>query len=119
MTDLVEDSIERRGCMQGKWDQMLESIQESVRVCQFEGSRSSLRLRHKIAEEAETEKVRKERIAALVPIDKSNLAITQNEAIAWLTTFPVVIQWTHYATLMDPTQGKPVWVKRYAAKECE
>lgn len=41
------------------------------------------------------------------------MAIMQNEAVAWLTTYPVLNESTHYAVVMDPAEGKVVWAKRY------
>ncbi|KAJ5148872.1 beta subunit of N-acylethanolamine-hydrolyzing acid amidase-domain-containing protein [Penicillium atrosanguineum] len=124
MADLIEDSNERRDCIQSKWDKkMKKHVQvreraerqkaEQNQAHQPQGTRSSLRLRLKQEEEAEMEQKR----GSMSHSDENDLAITQTEAISWLTTYPVLNEETHYATIMDPSEGRVVWVKRYDPSE--
>lgn len=125
MADLIEDSNERRDCIKSRWDRKLrlhtQARERAERQAaeqnlsdQPQGSRSSLRLRRKKEEEAEME-----RRQASMSRDDSDLAISAKEAISWLTTYPVVNEETHYATIMDPSEGKVVWVTRYDPSEWE
>ena len=38
---------------------------------------------------------------------------TKDSIIRWMDTYPIVNEETHFATLMDPKDGKVVWTKRY------
>ncbi|KAJ6107516.1 beta subunit of N-acylethanolamine-hydrolyzing acid amidase-domain-containing protein [Penicillium sp. IBT 18751x] len=126
MADLIEDSNERRDCIQAKWDKKLKKHMQSRdrverqeaeqnQAHQSQGTRSSLRLRRKKEEEAKVER----RQGSMSHSDDNDLAITQKEAISWLTTYPVLNEETHYAGIMDPSEGKFVWVKRYDPNEWE
>ncbi|QKX62438.1 uncharacterized protein TRUGW13939_09599 [Talaromyces rugulosus] len=98
VSDIIEESSERRACMQDKWDRKVAQ-RDSSYPPRVQGMRSSLRLRQ-----------RREHTANETCAD---VAITQNEAIEWLTTYPVLNESTHYAAIMDPTRGKVVWAKLY------
>ncbi|KAJ5191599.1 beta subunit of N-acylethanolamine-hydrolyzing acid amidase-domain-containing protein [Penicillium cinerascens] len=130
MADLIEDSNERRDCIKSRWDKKLqlhmqarervESVENVERQeaeqnlsDQPQGTRSSPRLRRKREKEAEMER----RQASMSRCDDSDLAISEKEVISWLTTYPVLNEETHYATIMDPSEGKVVWVKWYDPSE--
>jgi hypothetical protein len=98
VSDLIEESSERRACMQDKWDRKVAQRHSSYPP-RVQGMRSSLRLRQ-----------RREQTANETCAD---VAITQDEAIEWLTTYPVLNESTHYAVIMDPARGKVVWAERY------
>jgi hypothetical protein len=101
--DLIAESTERYDCIQARWDEKVRRHQRqtSKHVEQAERrTRSSLRLRQKREEQAE-------------------LAVTREEAIDWLTMFPVLNESTHYACLMDAKKGEVVWGRRYDASEWE
>jgi hypothetical protein len=124
MANLIEDSNERRDCIQARWNKKMQRhMQARERVERQEAkqsqsdrpqeTRSSLRLRRKREEEAEVE-------GREAPMsDDFDLAISQKEATSWLTTYPVLNEETHYATIMDPSEGRIVWVKRYDPSEWE
>ncbi|KAJ6110449.1 beta subunit of N-acylethanolamine-hydrolyzing acid amidase-domain-containing protein [Penicillium sp. IBT 16267x] len=127
MADLIEDSNERRDCMQSKWDHevrrqnasadRISSKKQSRILAEPSGSRSSLRLRKlREVEQIEVE-AEKKRIAALNMDDGTDIAITESRVVDWLTTFPVLNETTHYATIMDPSMGKVAWARRYDTSE--
>lgn len=101
--DLIEESTERYECIQARWDertrrhnkQQLRNAEQAQR-----GTRSSVRLRQKREESAE-------------------LGVTREEAIEWLTMYPVLNESTHYACLMDAKKGEVVWGRKYDASEWE
>ena len=39
--------------------------------------------------------------------------LTKDTVIQWMDTDPILNEETHFATIMDPKDGKVVWVKRY------
>lgn len=101
--DLIEESTERYQCIQARWDEKVaRHDQYKLRIAEREerGTRSSLRLRQR--RERDTE-----------------LAVTREEAIEWLTMYPVLNESTHYACLMDAKKGKVVWGRKYDASEWE
>lgn len=129
MADLIEDSNERRDCMQARWDKKVQQAVQAKQAAmkkvtehienldQPQGSRSSLRLRKKREEEAE--EAERQRSSLQGSLDDTDVAVTQKEIISWLTTFPVLNETTHYATIMDPSKGKVAWVRQYDPSEWE
>lgn len=123
--ELIEESKERRACMQQKWDsKMKQNQQERARrdqsrdllideISKANGVRSSLRLRQKAVERQK--RVDLEISELRGDADRSDKAITPQEALSWLTTYPIVNEDTHYATLMDPSEGKLFWVSLYTS----
>jgi hypothetical protein len=128
MEELIEDSKERRACMQKKWDNKMKQnqrdrfrryqtrellVDESPKDTNtyHSGVRSSLRLRQKAVERQQ--RVDLEISELRGDADRSDKAITPQEALTWLTTYPIVNEDTHYATLMDPSEGKLFWVSLY------
>ncbi|KAJ5183002.1 beta subunit of N-acylethanolamine-hydrolyzing acid amidase-domain-containing protein [Penicillium capsulatum] len=126
LTELHEESTERWECMQGKWNHEVREMQRILQLKrnsagehlkheeqrEAEGSRTSLRQRRKREQRAKSEG-----ITAAYPVDETALAITRREVVTWLTTYPIVNESTHYAIVMDPIRGKPIWVRRYNAME--
>ena len=41
------------------------------------------------------------------------VSVKRNEVIEWLSAWPVTNECTHYAVIMDPKEGKVVWLKRF------
>ena len=39
--------------------------------------------------------------------------LTKDNVIPWMGTYPILNEETHFATVMDPKDGKVVWTKRY------
>ncbi|KAJ5742885.1 beta subunit of N-acylethanolamine-hydrolyzing acid amidase-domain-containing protein [Penicillium manginii] len=127
MEELIEDSKERRACMQKKWDHKMKQnqrdrarketreplVDESPKETNTDqpGVRSSLRLRQKAAERQKQANLEIRKLRG--DSDGSDKAITPEEALSWLTTFPIVNEDTHYATLMDPSEGTLFWVSLY------
>jgi hypothetical protein len=129
MEELIEDSKERRACMQKKWDHKMKQnqrdrarketreplVDESPKETNTDqpGVRSSLRLRQKAAERQKQANLEIRKLRG--DSDGSDKAITPEEALSWLTTFPIVNEDTHYATLMDPSEGTLFWVSLYTS----
>lgn len=91
MIDIIADSNIRRACIQEQWEK---------KVRRAAGARKRTSSRPTREEEAICE-----------PDD--DVAATPREVIKWLRTYPVTNETTHFATVMDPTGGKVVWVWRY------
>ncbi|KAF3395961.1 Acid ceramidase [Penicillium rolfsii] len=129
MADLIEDSHERRGCMQARWDQTVQQAAQAKKAAmkqipehidnpgQPQGSRSSLRLRNKREKEAELAEQQRKSIEDSV--GDEDVAVFAKEVVSWLTTYPVLNEETHYATILDPSKGKVTWVRQYDPSEWE
>lgn len=119
VADLIEESTERLGCMQAKWDR---KVRQATRAKKPENStmdgagsrfdpagrtRASVRLRRKIDQaEGVQESQRSEDEA-------DGIFAKQSEVIHWLSEYPVLNETTHYAAIMDPSEGKVAWARRH------
>lgn len=129
MADLIEDSNERRDCMEARWNKKVQQAVQAQKAAlkkgtdqidnidQPQGSRSSVRLRKKREEKAK--EAERKRDSMQDSLDDSDVAATQKEIISWLTTYPVLNETTHYATIMDPSKGKVAWLRQYDPSEWE
>lgn len=127
MADLIEDSNERRNCMQARWDEEVQQAIQAKKAAirqvpehidnpdQPQGSRSSLRLRKKREEEAE--EAERQRASMQDFLYDEDAAVTARKVMTWLTTYPVLNEETHYATILDPSNGKVTWVRQYDPSE--
>lgn len=122
LQDLIEDSKARRACMQDRWDAKTKESRRTQSKSLSEerseedhiprpGVRSSLRLRQRAAKRQKQANLEMNALSGDIAI--SEVAITPQEALQWLTTYPVVNEDTHYAALMDPAEGKIIWVSQY------
>ncbi|KAJ5280348.1 beta subunit of N-acylethanolamine-hydrolyzing acid amidase-domain-containing protein [Penicillium angulare] len=127
ITDIIEDSNERHDCIQMRWNREVREqnelanpvsiTKESLSFAEPPGSRTSLRLRKRREEEERLEEAKRKQIVSLDLDDDSDITITKSQLVNWLTTFPVLNETTHYATIMDPSLGKLAWVRRYDTSE--
>jgi hypothetical protein len=127
MADLIEDSKERRDCIQARWDKIVQETIQAKKAAmkqvpehinntdQPQGSRSSLRLRKKQEEAAE--EAERQRASMEDSLDGEDVAVTAKEVMLWLTTYPVLNEESHYATILDPSKGKVTWVRQYDPSE--
>ncbi|EXJ70109.1 uncharacterized protein A1O5_07182 [Cladophialophora psammophila CBS 110553] len=44
---------------------------------------------------------------------EQNLAVTTDEVIEWVASYPTTNEQTHFATIMDPLSGQVVWTRIY------
>ncbi len=44
--------------------------------------------------------------------DPANRSVSQEQVIGWMGEYPIVNECTHFAVLMDPKEGRVVWLKR-------
>lgn len=80
--DLLEDSVERLKCIAGRWEALVK------------------RERQKRKQNGES--LTKEEVAAVT-------AVTREKLIDWVSAWPTTNEETHYAAIMDPTEGKISW----------
>ncbi|KKZ66320.1 hypothetical protein EMCG_07921 [[Emmonsia] crescens] len=127
LEELIEDSIERRTCMQDFWD---EKTSQATQSQASTGRRDPLRRTR--SSKAAASKQQPAISSSAAPsstsqacmseqgVDKGTSQIqevtaTPAEIIEWTSTHPITNEMTHFATVMDPTEGKIVWVRRYPA----
>ncbi|KAL2220315.1 beta subunit of N-acylethanolamine-hydrolyzing acid amidase-domain-containing protein [Thermoascus aurantiacus ATCC 26904] len=130
VADIIEDSNLRRECMQANWDKKVRKAERARRrdhdVSQgiqhrhdpAKRTRASARmtedeLDQKSNRPLSTDDTVKSKGDASNDVDPGDVAATDCEAIQWLSTYPVTNETTHFAVIMDPTEGKVAWVRRY------
>ncbi|PGH01121.1 hypothetical protein GX51_05437 [Blastomyces parvus] len=131
LEELVEDSIERRTCMQGFWDMKEKSIQSShLQTATDRQEQDSLHRARPSGADARQQRQQQPSMPSstssstsqdYVPqqgVDKATSKIQEvtassAEIIEWTSTYPITNEMTHFATVMDPMEGKIVWVRRY------
>ncbi|OJD10745.1 hypothetical protein AJ78_08324 [Emergomyces pasteurianus Ep9510] len=123
---LVEDSIERRNCMQSFWDEKVSRANHSQASAPTEGRNPLPRTRSSSAVVSQQPAVTLTSSITIsqdcIPqqgVSKTNapqiqeVTATQNEIIEWTSSHPITNEMTHFATVMDPTEGQIVWIRRY------
>jgi hypothetical protein len=137
VADIIAESNDRLACMGAQWDKKVRRAERATKKRlaasagqqeqtgarrqqpgrltkkNYDGS-PDLRLRKKSdkrsprGEEEEEEEEEEE-----VNNEPGEIAATTREVIKWLSTYPVTNETTHFAAIMDPTEGKVVWMRRY------
>ncbi|OXV08826.1 hypothetical protein Egran_03408 [Elaphomyces granulatus] len=129
MAALIEDSNERCACMQKRWDEKYTRAYTTWKRSQTQRRRG--RPEAGINDvESRTQSGPKKKRSKKVSEDSSvsystaptdnianstgfQFAATTQEAVQWLNMYPVTNETTHFAAVMDPSEGKVVWVRRY------
>lgn len=139
LVDLIEDSNERRNCIQAKLNRKVSRAiranknRKKTQIRRIDDSqdqsgpvkrRRSARLAAKGSQHKhKTNWQDDEQVDGLGPDSASsvrlvgavpeNVAVTRREVIKWLTADPTTNETTHYAIIMDPSDGKVAWARRY------
>ncbi|OGM42615.1 hypothetical protein ABOM_009583 [Aspergillus bombycis] len=120
--DLIEDSEERRKFMQAHWDKKVRQARKvaSSLECTYSTARQDPMRRTRASQrrggESSLEIIPN---GSSLPIPSSGTLVdsqvtaTLKEVIKWTTTYPTTNEMTHFAAVMDPTEGKVVWIRRY------
>jgi len=82
MSEILDESIERKGEMVRKWEGWCEKAKK--------------RAARKVASEARRE---------------PSFCLTRQVLVDWVEDFPIANEMTHFSTVMDPTMGEFVWVR--------
>ncbi|KAL4916641.1 beta subunit of N-acylethanolamine-hydrolyzing acid amidase-domain-containing protein [Aspergillus aurantiobrunneus] len=119
MADFIKDSIERRECMQAHWDMKVVQARQAARRAQARKDP----LRRTRSSQKQTTAVSPSTAAtttASADIFDPEVAATLDEIVTWTTRFPTTNEMTHFTTIMDPTRGTVVWIRRYPEPlECD
>ncbi|KAJ5775194.1 uncharacterized protein N7511_000205 [Penicillium nucicola] len=104
--DFIDESKTRQACMQKKWDRRVqkhEAIQPGLRN---KGKKAAFQPRS-----AHSMNLRQRQVIATGgdPISEPEIAITQDTALRWLWSYPIVNEDTHYSVLMDPVEGSFIY----------
>ena len=137
MADLILDSNERRGKMHAFWDEKVQasrinhgrshtdSQQPSRRNQPRESSHTSRSSgSHRDDNDDDDSRPCTSALETDQPRPRTNhsggieraaeeASATQREIVRWITTFPITNEMTHFSTVMDPSDGKITWIKRY------
>lgn len=133
MADLIDESDERRRCMQSKWDRKVRranALQQRNRDAAPPPQTHRYPTRERSSRNNNTQNARtngqptnaatssRSSISTGEPSNAESLqgqdvTAKRSEIIDWITTYPITNECTHYATVMDPAEGKVSWVRRY------
>jgi hypothetical protein len=120
MADFIQDSEERRACMQAHWDKKVaraRSLAKGQKPISATTSHDPLRRtrssRSRVADGrvgSASTSVGKECAAAS---ENHDVTATPEELIRWTATYPTTNEMTHFAAVMDPTSGRVIWIRRF------
>ncbi|KAB8262385.1 beta subunit of N-acylethanolamine-hydrolyzing acid amidase-domain-containing protein [Aspergillus pseudonomiae] len=122
VVDLIEDSEERRKFMQAHWDKKVRQARKAASIpkCTYSTARqdpmrrtrASQRMGGRSAHEIILNGSSLHTPSSGTLVD-SQVTATLQEVIKWTATYPTTNEMTHFAAVMDPTEGKVVWIRRY------
>nr|KMM67538.1 hypothetical protein CPAG_03872 [Coccidioides posadasii RMSCC 3488] len=118
--DIIEDSNERRACMQANWDKKVRAQQTQV-MKQAATRQMSTGVAHR---QDPLKRTRSSTRKSTPPPGSNGLSsdsvtpdiqvtATPAELVEWTTTDPITSPMTHFTTILDPVEGKVFWLKRY------
>ncbi|RHZ66720.1 uncharacterized protein CDV56_104644 [Aspergillus thermomutatus] len=120
LAEFIQDSKERRACMQAHWDKKVVQAGRSAHG----RKRTSPAARHDPLRRTRSSRSR----AAHCPVGSGAISVgkenaeaseiyevtaTPKEIIQWTATYPTTNEMTHFAAVMDPTSGKVIWIQRF------
>ncbi|THC93776.1 hypothetical protein EYZ11_006753 [Aspergillus tanneri] len=112
MADLIEDSRERRECIQARWDKKVYQARRVTSTSKAVHARNQVdRLRRTRA--SQRHQVRPSEAPMLESDAKQEVTATSQEVVDWTTAYPTTNEMTHFAVVMDPSEGRVLWIRRY------
>ncbi|PKX89290.1 uncharacterized protein P174DRAFT_515979 [Aspergillus novofumigatus IBT 16806] len=114
MTDFIQDSKERRACMQAHWDKKVAQAGRSAhgvkpRHDPLRRTRSS---RSRVADPVGSTSTSLGKESAGT-FENHEVAATPAEIIQWTAAYPTTNEMTHFSAVMDPTSGRVIWIRRF------
>ncbi|KAL1959433.1 hypothetical protein VTO42DRAFT_2236 [Malbranchea cinnamomea] len=128
MADAILDSTERRTIMEAFWDKKVNETQRTRNYERRGHQHSRLQEcvsrntpRNARASEVDTYEPnsvgRTNSLEALEPPsardNPAEITTSLSELVEWTSTYPVTSEVTHFTAIMDPLEGKVLWVRRY------
>ncbi|TPX23886.1 hypothetical protein DIZ76_013229 [Coccidioides immitis] len=118
--DIIEDSNERRACMQANWDKKVRA-QQTQAMKRAATRQMSTGVAHR---QDPLKRTRSSTRKSTPPPGSNGLSsdsvtpdiqvtATPAELVEWTTTDPITSPMTHFTTILDPVEGKVFWLKRY------
>jgi len=89
LLDMLAESLDRAGCMRAKWEEVERRFGEAGRA----------------AAGGERRAGEKE--------EREEPWVDQDTVVRWLCEYPTTNEMTHFACVMDPTNGEIVWSRRW------
>ncbi|KAE8373598.1 beta subunit of N-acylethanolamine-hydrolyzing acid amidase-domain-containing protein [Aspergillus bertholletiae] len=122
VVDFIEDSEERRKFMQAHWDKKVRQARKapSNPECLYSTARQDPLRRTRASQKCgggSSQEIVSNGPSLPTPssgtLVDSQVTATLKEVIKWTTTYPTTNEMTHFAAVMDPMEGKVVWIRRY------
>ena len=89
LLDMLAESLDRAGCMRAKWEEVERRFGEAGTAAAG-------------GEQGAGEKE-----------DREEPWVDQETVVRWLCEYPTTNEMTHFACVMDPTNGEIVWSRRW------
>ncbi|GAQ05263.1 hypothetical protein ALT_2584 [Aspergillus lentulus] len=115
MTEFIQDSKERRACMQAHWDKKVAQAGRSAhgvkpRHDPLRRTRSS---RSRVADPPAGSTSAAVGKQSAESSENHEVAATPAEIIQWTAAYPTTNEMTHFSAVMDPTTGRVIWIRRF------
>jgi hypothetical protein len=115
MSEFVQDSKERRACMQAHWDKKVAQAGRSAhgvkpRHDPLRRTRSS---RSRVADPPAGSTSTSMGKGSAETSENHEVAATPAEIIQWTAAYPTTNEMTHFSAVMDPTSGRVIWIRRF------
>ncbi|OJJ47714.1 hypothetical protein ASPZODRAFT_131272 [Penicilliopsis zonata CBS 506.65] len=115
MTDLIEDSKMRKKCMQANWDRKVKQARQkqlAASTARRDPLRRTRGSRKQAGDLSPTATPSTTPFASDLHTD-IEVTATLEEIVNWTTTYPTTNEMTHLAVVMDASEGKVSWIRRY------
>ncbi|KAH3370814.1 hypothetical protein KXW99_000838 [Aspergillus fumigatus] len=115
MTDFIQDSKERRACMQAHWDKKVAQagrLAHNVKP-RHDPLRRTRSSRSRMADPPAGSTSASEGKESAKTSENPEVAATPPEIIQWTAAYPTTNEMTHFSAVMDPTSGRVIWIRRF------
>ena len=104
--EFIDESKTRQACMQKKWDRR---VQERISTQPGLKNRDTTETAPNRGTHSMQLRKRQDMPSGVEPGTELEMSITQDTALRWLWSYPIVNEDTHYAVLMDPVEGNCIY----------
>jgi hypothetical protein len=106
ITEFIDESKTRQACMQNKWDRRVQKRISTQPGLKNRGTSETTPDRGTHSMQL---RKRQDMPSGVEPGTELEMSITQDTALRWLWSYPIVNEDTHYAVLMDPVEGNFIY----------
>lgn len=120
MSQIIEESVDRRGCISKKWERKCRRAKTQTLQKPSTASNASngsvLSNRRSTRSTRSNDSSRPSNPASLTAdtsVGDQNVSVTKAELIRWVEAWPTTNECTHFSAIMDPKNGTVAWARRF------